>query len=133
MLLFEALGNRIGKTAAAGKDPSKVAGVVKDILRKRCDVNVPAVKECLQFLKGDDGIDIRLNALKLRLCLLGRAGSDEYDFRFFLMVPNVFGDGRHGGKVVGNIGDQGRESRLDVTNKGRTAGRGQESLFRELL
>ena len=61
-LFLKTFGNRVGKTAGASEDSSVVGSVVEHVLFKCGNVEVAAVKECLQLLKRKNSVDIRLYA-----------------------------------------------------------------------
>ena len=70
ILLLHRLCRRIGKTAASRKDTSEIGSVIKHALLKGGEVEVTAIKQRLKLLEGQHRINVRLNGIKLSLCLL---------------------------------------------------------------
>ena len=131
-LLFQTFRNRIGQSAATRKDSAEIRRIVQNAFFQHRDINITAVKERLQFLKGHCRINIRADTLLLYLHLLCGARTDKDRFAARLMLFEVLCNGRHRGEVVRNKRLQIREVLVDVVNKSGTAGAGQESLFGKL-
>ena len=53
---LQGLFHRHGQTAAAGKDPAEIGGVVQGLAGERGKVDLLAVEEGLQFFKGEDAV-----------------------------------------------------------------------------
>ncbi|CDC60546.1 unknown [Clostridium sp. CAG:448] len=131
-LFLEGFRNRVGQTAAAGKNTSEVGGIVQNALFHRGDVQIPAVKERLQFLEGQRRIHIRLDALLLHLHLLGGTRPDEDHLAVSLVLLDVLGNGCHRGQVMRNEGFELGEILVDIVHKRRAAGAGQKAFFGKL-
>ena len=131
-MLLHALGDCIGQTAAAGENSAVVRRIVKHALGQRGDVDLLAVEQRLQLLKGHRRIHIRLHLFPLHLALFGGARPDEDHLAVLLVRLQIFGDGRHRRKVVRHERQHLREGFFNVGHKRRTAGAGEEALFGKL-
>ena len=95
-------------------------------------IQISAVKQRLQLLKGKHCIDVRLDLLELCLGLFGRTRANENDLGVGGGVLDILGQNSHGRGVVRDQILELREGRLDIANKGRTAGAGQKALLCKL-
>ena len=126
-MLLQTLCYRVGQTAAAGKNAAEIGGVVQSILLQSSDVDVTAVEQSLQLLKGDDPVNPGLDFFLLHLSLLGGTGTHKNHDGVGVCLFDVFADGSHGGQIVGHILGELGESPVDVLHKGGTAGAGEET------
>ena len=131
-LLLHGLGHRVGHTAGPGENAPIIRGVVQHVLGKGGDVQIPAVKQSLEFLKGQHRVDQRPHPLLAGLCLFGGAWANEHHLGGGVGLLQVFSQPGHGRKVVGDVLLELREGGLDVADKARTAGAGQKALLRQL-
>ena len=92
-LLLEGLGHGVAQAAAAGEDAAVVRGVIQHALGQGLQIDVPAVEQGLQLLKGDAAVDVGLDALLLHFHLFGGAGPNEDDLGIGCGLLNVFGNG----------------------------------------
>ena len=132
-LLFESLCDRIREPAATREDAPEIRGVIEYALGESRDVDVAAVKERLQFLKGHGDVHIGLHRFFLHFGFLRGAGTDKDDFGCGVGILDVLGDGRHGGEVMGDEGDKVGEVLPDIVDERRTAGTGQEAFLGEFF
>ena len=94
-LFFHSLLHSTAQTACVSKDTSKVRSILQTFLFQCRDVDLPAVKHCLQLFKSQCTVDIRCNRLLADLHLLCGTRSDKYDLRRRILLLNMFPDHRH--------------------------------------
>ena len=133
ILLAHSLCSRLSKTAYAGKYSAKEGCARKLSVIKSLDVDVTAVVECLKLLEGKHSVNVRLRLLKLRLCLLCNAGTDEDNLCIRVLLLHEPCQRHHGGRIVGDIFVKLWERLVNILYKRGTTGRGKEALLRKLL
>ena len=131
-LFLERFHNCFGKTAATSKDSAVVRSVIKNAFFESGNVEVLAIKESLEFFKGDNAVEIRSNVFFLEFHLLRCARSNEYDLSGRIGFLDVLGNRACGREVMGDIRSEVGECLLNVSNECRAAGACKEALFYEL-
>lgn len=115
------------------KDAAVVGGVVEHAFFERGEVDIAAVKQCLQLLKRQRAVNVLACRLAfLELHLLRGARPDENDLCARSGLLDVAADLSCRRQVVRDFINHGREVLLDVGNECRAAGACEEALFRKL-